>query len=280
MKRRLISALTLIEVLVVIAVLAILMAILVPATNKSREAARRTVCMSNLRSIGQALYTYAHSNEGLLVPGDGRYPWQVWEKRHQVNLGYLLIPNKELPVPTSDEHVFFCPSLYTPEVDHGYKRFAYWWDRDSNGSAPIGYMFNNALDGFTDHVENAENCVFAHDSRVNFLLGDGSVSFINVRPMVFDPTFGLETIPEVCTRYNVTFPTIMLFNWFECGEVKLAEARLFLDNPNLWAQKNATVSDANNAKPILLARVAKKSLAADVVGGWGGGSINNIGGAG
>ena len=280
MKLRLTLAFTLMEMLVVIAIIALLMAILLPATKKSREAARRTVCMSNLRSIGQALYTYAHSNEGLLVPGDGRYPWQVWEKKHQVNLGYLLILNKELPVPTSDEHVFFCPSMYTPEVDHGFKRFAYWWDRDSNGSAPIGYMFNNALDGFTGYVENAENCVLAHDDRVNFLLGDGSVYFINVRPMLFDASIGPETITEVCERYNVTFPTIMLFNWFERGQVDLTEARLFLQNPQLWASQNATANDANNGKPILLASVAKKALAADVVGGWGGSSINKPGGVG
>jgi len=278
MKRRLTSAITLIEVLVVIGVMALLFAILLPATNKSREAARRTVCMSNLRSIGQALYTYAHNNEDMLVPGDGQFTWEIWSGTHQVNLGYLLMPNKELPVPTSDEHVFFCPSMYTPENDHGYKRFSSWWCL--KGDAPIGYMFNNALDGFTEYVEGAEYCVLAHDTRVNFLLGDGSVSFINVRTMLFDPSFGPETIPEVCTRYNVTFPTIMLFNWFECGEVNLAEARLFLNDPKCWAQKNATQNDVNNAKPLLLSSLAKKALVADVVGGWGGGYSNQPGGHG
>ncbi|MGA2679364.1 MAG: type II secretion system protein [Sedimentisphaerales bacterium] len=280
MKRRLIPALTLIEMLVVISILAILMAILLPATTRSREAAKRAVCMSNLRSIGQALYTYSHNNNELLVPGDGRYPWQTWGYIHQVNLGYLLIPKQELPVPTSNNHVFFCPSMFTPEGDRGYKRFSYWWGRDCNGSAPIGYIFNNSLDGFDDLVENAEFCVLSHRDRVNFLLGDGSVSFINVRPMLFDSTFGLETIPQVCTRYNVTFPTIMLFNWFERGEVDVKEARLFLQDPQLWATQNATVNDANNSKSILLASVAKKALVADVVGGWGGGLINQPGGAG
>jgi len=269
MKRLLISAFTLMEVLVVIAVMAILMAILLPATSKSREAAKRTVCMSNLRSIGQALYTYAHSNEDLLVPGNGQFSWEIQANWQRVNLGYLITPSKELPEPTSDEHVFFCPSMRTPEGDHGYKRFLN--QCHSTGHTPIGYMFNNALDGFNESVEDAENCLLAHGDRVNVLLGDDSVNFINVRPMVFNPAFGLETIPEVCTRYNVTFPTIMLFKWFECEEVNVAEARLFLDNPQLWAQKNATSNDANNSKPILLASVARKALVADVVGGWGGG---------
>jgi prepilin-type N-terminal cleavage/methylation domain-containing protein len=279
-KRRLISAFTLIEVLVVISILAILMAILLPATTRSREAAKRAVCMSNLRSIGQALYTYSHNNNEMLVPGDGRYPWQTWGYIHQVNLGYLLTPKQELPVPTSNNHVFFCPSMSTPENDRGYKRFAHWWGRDSNGSAPISYMFNNSLDGFDSTIENAEYCILAHRDRVNFMLGDGSVNFLNVRPVLFDPAFGLETIPEVCTRYNVTFPTIMLFSWFQRGEIDVKEARLFLQNPQLWAVQNATVNDANDGKPVLLANVAKKSLVADVVGGWGGGLVNKPGGGG
>jgi type II secretory pathway pseudopilin PulG len=278
MKRRLVSALTLVEILVVIAIITLLMGILLPATSKSREAAKRAVCMSNIRSTGQALYTYAHNNEGMLVPGDGRFPWEVSAKNHQVNLGYLLKPNHELPVPTSDDHVFFCPSMSTPEGDRGYKRFAYWWDVNSH--APITYMFNNGLDGFDSRVEDAEICVLAHRDRVNFLRGDDSVDFISIRPLLFDPNFIPETIPEVCTRYNVTFPTIMLFSWFERGEINTDEAWDFLKDPQLWAQNHATTADANNGGQILLASVAKKALVADVVGGWGGGEKNRPGGPG
>lgn len=51
-------AFTLVEVLIVIAVLAVLVAILLPVTNNARIQARRTVVLSNLRQIGQAMEVY------------------------------------------------------------------------------------------------------------------------------------------------------------------------------------------------------------------------------
>src|SRR5437879_3964052 len=50
---------TLVELLVVIGIIAILIAILLPAMAKSREAARRTACLSNLRQVHTAFFFYA-----------------------------------------------------------------------------------------------------------------------------------------------------------------------------------------------------------------------------
>jgi prepilin-type N-terminal cleavage/methylation domain-containing protein len=61
------SGLTLIEIVVTIAILAILAALLLPAVAKVRAAQRTTTCVSNLRQIMGALHAYANDN-GLHLP--------------------------------------------------------------------------------------------------------------------------------------------------------------------------------------------------------------------
>ena len=59
-------AFTLMELLVVVAVISILVAMLLPAVALVRSQAKATVCASNLRQIGLAFSAYANDNEGLM----------------------------------------------------------------------------------------------------------------------------------------------------------------------------------------------------------------------
>lgn len=61
------EAFTLIELLVVIAIIALLLAIIMPALNMAKEHARRLICASHLRGLGQILHTYADEHNGLIV---------------------------------------------------------------------------------------------------------------------------------------------------------------------------------------------------------------------
>jgi len=59
---------TLVELLVVVAVIAVLISLLLPAIQSAREAARRVQCCNNLLQIGTAIGSYASSNR-VFPPG-------------------------------------------------------------------------------------------------------------------------------------------------------------------------------------------------------------------
>ncbi len=111
---------TLIELLVTIAVIAILAGMLLPATNRARESARRSNCLSNLKQIGTGLEMYGSDNRFILPVCSGSMDTVAGPAIREVLLPYV----------SDSEKVFRCPS--DPEYENR-SDGSYDWNTYANG---------------------------------------------------------------------------------------------------------------------------------------------------
>jgi prepilin-type N-terminal cleavage/methylation domain-containing protein len=138
---------TLIELLVVISIIAVLVAVLLPALKNARDHARAAQCSSNLKQFGMAFGQYANDNREFL-PTLGDYPENLRPYQKTDNWIYLL---SRQPVNRP-----YLPSKSNP---YGYKSFKLVSDvwacpndkrtPDSNGNVNgPSYGINPFLTGF------------------------------------------------------------------------------------------------------------------------------------
>ena len=139
---------TLIELLIVVAIISILLSLLLPSLSKAREKSKRAVCLSNQAQIyrGQLVFAQEHNNKLLIGHKDNYQYNYVMKDAGKFYVSGYLWKKKILNTPES----FYCPS--TTNVGKSYNSEKNVWLnnnilRSSFGFRPMlenkGFKWNN-----------------------------------------------------------------------------------------------------------------------------------------
>jgi len=171
---------TLLELLIVIAIIGVLAAILLPALARAREGARRTSCMSNLSQLGLVFHMYAQDH-------DGELPWSGGKD----NADCLV---RLIPEYVREVHLFVCPSDPNSTFSGEGRRYRYGAD-DEDERARI----TNA------ELEGTDSCRMSYD-----YFGVYTAEPIRLPP----PPCG---IPKIPVMWDITGTDASCFNHIPGG---------------------------------------------------------------
>lgn len=167
---------TLVELIIVIAIIALLVSLMIPQVSKYTERSRSVVCMNNLKNIGVAVTAYAgeHNNA---------YPFVELDTNDPVyTTNYQALPMLDtLKTYGADERVMKCPSDVAGPNWYASRSNSYQWCPMADGESGANLVMYRR-DGTAKPV-SAKRVLIAmdydsvHYGRANRLYADGHVKY-------------------------------------------------------------------------------------------------------
>ena len=206
---------TLIELLVVISIIAMLIALTLPALSSAREAARSVVCLGNLSQLSIANYAYATENQGALATGySGDHKqfnyaiYHIWAQDNAwhnkfIHMGRLYkgqqITDRQIYACPSEENVLLTTQPWPPGEDTSLTTRAdyatrpntrHWFD----ANIPLVYLDNISSPRYavySDRSSRLSDVLERHVNGVNVAYLDGSGQFVRLE--AFQDPIGAQT---------------------------------------------------------------------------------------
>lgn len=188
------SAVSLVELLVVLFILAALVGLLLPAVQSARESSRRATCQNNLHQLEVAVRSYWSLKQQLPPRGQSTSAsgWPVEalpfledsERAHELRSNPSIDPLRASPAAMTRPLTMACPSVNeeekaTPSLPNAHYVLAANSGRDtfSMGDAPIGYRIPWVAAPEVD-AETWRRERGPHEGGFHIVRAEGSVQFV------------------------------------------------------------------------------------------------------